>query len=84
MTVGKKYEEVHFVDTSLTVWNYSLFTDEDVRNFQNGTLYQVPMNYSGHMIYRCWIRKDIILPYGRPMPLVLLLLENLITGSVCT
>jgi 1,4-alpha-glucan branching enzyme len=34
-----KYEDVHFVDTKLAVWNYSLFTDEDVRNFQNGTHY---------------------------------------------
>lgn len=29
-----KYEEVHFVDTAQSVWNYSLFTDEDIRNFQ--------------------------------------------------
>jgi len=34
-----KYEEVHFVDTRQSVWNYSLFTDEDVHNFQNGTHY---------------------------------------------
>ncbi len=36
-----KYEEVHFVDTKLAVWNYSLFTDEDVHNFQNGTHYSL-------------------------------------------
>ena len=36
-----KYEEVHFVDTQQKVWNYSLFTDEDVRNFQNGTHYSL-------------------------------------------
>lgn len=35
----KKYEEMHFVETSKTVWNYSLFTTEDVQNFQAGTLY---------------------------------------------
>ena len=34
-----KYEDLHFVDTKQTVWNYSLFTDEDVHNFQNGTHY---------------------------------------------
>ncbi len=34
-----KYEEVHFVDTKQAVWNYSLFSDEDVHNFQNGTHY---------------------------------------------
>ena len=36
-----KYEEVHFVDTKQAVWNYSLFTDEDVHNFQNGTHYSL-------------------------------------------
>ena len=36
-----KYEEVHFVDTAQSVWNYSLFTDEDIRNFQNGTHYSL-------------------------------------------
>jgi 1,4-alpha-glucan branching enzyme len=36
-----KYEEVHFVNTQQAVWNYSLFTDEDVRNFQNGTHYSL-------------------------------------------
>ncbi len=36
-----KYEELHFVDTSKPVWNYSLFSDEDVTNFQNGTHYRL-------------------------------------------
>ncbi len=39
-----KYEAIHFVDTAQTVWNYSLFTDEDVHAFQHGThstLYQL-------------------------------------------
>ncbi len=36
-----KYEEVHFVDTKQAVWNYSLFSDEDVSNFQNGTHYSL-------------------------------------------
>jgi 1,4-alpha-glucan branching enzyme len=36
-----KYEELHFVDTKQAVWNYSLFTDEDVQNFQNGTHYSL-------------------------------------------
>lgn len=36
-----KYEDVHFVDTKQAVWNYSLFTDEDVHNFQNGTHYSL-------------------------------------------
>ena len=36
-----KYEESHFVDTNQAVWNYSLFTDQDVSNFQNGTHYSL-------------------------------------------
>ena len=35
----KKYEEINFVDTTKSVWNYSLLTEEDIRNFQQGTLY---------------------------------------------
>ena len=35
------YENIHFVDTTKPVWNYSLFTDDDVFNFQNGTHYQL-------------------------------------------
>ncbi len=37
----KKYEEIHFVDSTKPVWNYSLFTDEDISNFQNGTHYSL-------------------------------------------
>src|SRR5258706_15731393 len=37
----KKYEDIHFVDSSKPVWNYSLFTEEDIRNFQNGTHYRL-------------------------------------------
>lgn len=37
----KKYEEIHFVDSTKPVWNYSLFTDEDITNFQNGVHYRL-------------------------------------------
>lgn len=37
----KKYEELHFVDQEQPVWNYSLFTDDDIRNFQSGTHYSL-------------------------------------------
>lgn len=37
----KNYEELFFVDTSKNVWNYSLFTEEDIRNFQHGTHYSL-------------------------------------------
>jgi 1,4-alpha-glucan branching enzyme len=38
---AKKYEEEHFVDQQQPVWNYSLFTDDDIRNFQKGTHYSL-------------------------------------------
>jgi 1,4-alpha-glucan branching enzyme len=38
---GVKYEEIYFVDSTKKVWNYSLFTDEDINNFQQGTHYSL-------------------------------------------
>lgn len=40
-SVTKKYEEIHFVDSTKAVWNYSLFTEEDIQNFQAGTHYSL-------------------------------------------
>ena len=40
-TSDKKYEEIHFVDSTKPVWNYSLFSEEDIRNFQQGTHYSL-------------------------------------------
>ncbi len=37
----QKYEELHFVDSTKPVWNYSLFTDDDIRNFQQGINYRM-------------------------------------------
>jgi 1,4-alpha-glucan branching enzyme len=36
---NRKYEDEQFVDTTKPVWNYSLFTDEVLRNFAQGTCY---------------------------------------------
>jgi 1,4-alpha-glucan branching enzyme len=36
---ARPYEEEHFIETNGKVWNYSLFNDEVIRNFQAGTLY---------------------------------------------
>ena len=36
-----RYEDVHFVDSTRPVWNYSLFEAEDIRNFQQGTHYRL-------------------------------------------
>jgi 1,4-alpha-glucan branching enzyme len=45
-----KYEDTHFVDTSKPVWNYSLLTDEDIRNFQQGTHYELYKKFGSHSI----------------------------------
>jgi len=37
----KKYEEIHFIDATRPVWNYSLFSDDDVRRFQQGIHYSL-------------------------------------------
>jgi 1,4-alpha-glucan branching enzyme len=39
--MDKKYEDIHFVDSTKPVWNYSLFTEEDISNFQYGTHYSL-------------------------------------------
>ncbi|MFZ1453635.1 MAG: 1,4-alpha-glucan branching protein GlgB [Ferruginibacter sp.] len=46
--VPLKYEEAHFIDASKPVWNYSLFTDEDIVNFKNGTLYNGYQKFGSH------------------------------------
>jgi 1,4-alpha-glucan branching enzyme len=47
---AKKYEEVHFVDSTKPVWNYSLLTEEVIRNFQHGTLYNAYNYFGSHEI----------------------------------
>lgn len=44
------YEESNFIDTSRPVWNYSLLTEEDISNFQNGTNYQLYKKFGPHSI----------------------------------
>src|SRR5450432_340452 len=46
----RRYEEDHFVDTSKKVWTYSLLTDEDISNFQNGTHYRLYEKMGSHSI----------------------------------
>jgi 1,4-alpha-glucan branching enzyme len=45
-----KYEEEHFIDTSKPVWNYSLLSDEDVKNYQQGTHYSIYEKFGSHSI----------------------------------
>ncbi len=46
--VQKRYEELHFVDSTRPVWNYSLLSEEDIRNFQNGTHYNLYSIFGSH------------------------------------
>lgn len=43
------YEQTHFVDTSKRVWNYTILSDEDVRNFQHGTHYRLYEKFGSHV-----------------------------------
>jgi len=43
-----KYEDTHFVDSTKKVWVYSLLTDEAIRNFQEGTLYNGYEYFGSH------------------------------------
>ena len=50
MDIVKKYEEIHFVDSTKPVWNYSFFTEDDIRNFQQGTHYRLYDLFGSHEI----------------------------------
>lgn len=44
------YEQTFFIDAERSVWNYSLFTDEEVRNFQAGTNYHIYDFFGNHAL----------------------------------
>jgi 1,4-alpha-glucan branching enzyme len=50
METMKKYEEIYFVDSTKPVWNYSFFTEDDIRNFQHGTHYRLYDLFGSHEI----------------------------------
>ena len=41
LPVVERYEDRNFVDTSLSVWNYSILYDDDVNTFRAGTHYSL-------------------------------------------
>ena len=43
-----RYEDEHFIDTTKSVWNYSFFTDEDITNYKQGTLYNGYLKFGSH------------------------------------
>ena len=51
--VNKRYEDTHFVDSTKSVWNYSLLTEEVIRNFQQGTC-TMPTSFSATNRLKYW------------------------------
>ncbi|MDX1937938.1 MAG: 1,4-alpha-glucan branching protein GlgB [Flavihumibacter sp.] len=49
-TTMQRYEDINFVDTTHKVWNYSLLSDEDIHNFQQGTHYRLYEKFGSHSI----------------------------------
>jgi hypothetical protein len=54
------YEDVHFIDASKPVWNYSLFSEET-------ELFTMLMNTLATSRYLYWENKELISQYGLPM-----------------
>lgn len=48
VAVPARYEEMHFIDSTMPVWNYSILTEADIRNFQQGTLYNAYEKFGNH------------------------------------
>jgi 1,4-alpha-glucan branching enzyme len=47
---NQAYEEKNFIDTHQPVWNYSLFTETDISNFQTGTHYRLYEHFGNHQL----------------------------------
>ena len=44
------YEDEHFIDSTKHVWNYSLFSEEDIRLFQEGQLFNAYEKFGSHQL----------------------------------
>ena len=42
------YEDDHFIDSAKLVWNYSLFSDDDIKDFQHGDMYYAYERFGNH------------------------------------
>ncbi len=42
------YEDIHFVDSTRAVWNYSLFTEKDIHAYQHGNLHNGYEKFGSH------------------------------------
>jgi 1,4-alpha-glucan branching enzyme len=48
--VMERYEDHHYIDTSKPVWNYSLLSEDDISNFQQGTHYSLYKKFGSHNV----------------------------------
>ncbi|MBZ4187376.1 1,4-alpha-glucan branching protein GlgB [Niabella beijingensis] len=48
--IQERFEAANFIDTTKPVWNYSLLTDTDITNFQNGTHYSLYEIFGSHAL----------------------------------
>lgn len=44
------YEDEYFIDTTGLVWNYSFFTDKDIRIFRQGNMYNAYEKFGAHLL----------------------------------
>src|SRR3982751_3648277 len=49
-TETEKYEDRNFVDTTQSVWNYSILYDDDIATFQQGTHYAMYKKFGSKLI----------------------------------
>lgn len=42
------YEDDHFIETTGYVWNYSYFSDDEVKQFQQGKMYNAYEKFGAH------------------------------------
>ncbi len=44
------YEDEHFIDSTRLVWNYSLFSDDDIRTFHEGMMFYGHEKFGSHRV----------------------------------
>jgi 1,4-alpha-glucan branching enzyme len=49
-TPASPYEQDNFIDSTKNVWNYSILTAEDIRNYQQGTHYTLYEKFGSHAV----------------------------------
>ncbi|MCH5718678.1 hypothetical protein [Niabella hibiscisoli] len=63
----ESFEKKNFIDTTKPVWNYSILTEEDITNFQNGSNYTLYEKF-GSTPYKLTAFGVCIFACGRRVP----------------